>query len=135
MTDNPSIRIYANNRENGIIFEIITGYYLKLVTPETMKLPRSNINKVTEDEIGERSEVVLVHCHIGNNDYQIGSTVLYTFLLNKSFDQILDIWPKNFIFRSEFSYLELWFADQNSKPLEIELLQIKGEFVDFCLSA
>ena len=91
MTDNPSIRIYANNRENGIIFEIITGYYLKLVTPETMKLPRSNINKVTEDEIGENSEVVLVHFHIGNNDYQIDSTVLYTFLLNKSFDQILDI--------------------------------------------
>ena len=56
-----------------------------------MKLPRSNINKVTEDEIGENSEVVLVHFHIGNNDYQIDSTVLYTFLLNKLFDQVLDI--------------------------------------------
>ena len=24
-------------------------------------------------------------------------------------------------FSSEFSYIELWFTDQNSKPLEVEL--------------
>ena len=32
--------------------------------------------------------------------------------------------PKNFIFsknfNSEFSFIEVWFTDQNSKPLEIE---------------
>ena len=37
---------------------------------------------------------------------------------------MLDISPKNFIFskifNSEFSYIELWLFDQNSKPLEIE---------------
>ena len=50
--------------------------------------------------------------------------MLYTFVPNKSFGPILDISPKNFIFlkkcNSEFSYIEIWFTDQNSKPLEIE---------------
>ena len=49
---------------------------------------------------------------------------MYTYFANKSFSQLLDILPKNFIFwetfKSEFSYSEVWFTDQNSKPLEIE---------------
>ena len=36
--DNPSIIIYVNKIENGISFKIKTGYYLELLTPETMKL-------------------------------------------------------------------------------------------------
>ena len=31
------IRIYINKIENKIVFEIKTGYNLKLLTPETMK--------------------------------------------------------------------------------------------------
>ena len=72
----------------------------------------------------EITEVVLVHCNIIHNDYQHDSGVLYTFVLNKSFDQLLDISPKNFIFlktfNSELSYTEVWFTDQNSTPLETE---------------
>ena len=72
----------------------------------------------------EITEVVLVHCNIVNNNYQQDSRVLYTFVPNKSFGQLLDISPKNFIFLktfdSEFSYIEVWFTDQNSKQLEIE---------------
>ena len=38
--------------------------------------------------------------------------------------QLLDISPKHFIllktFNTEFSYIEVWFTDQNSKPLETE---------------
>ena len=49
---------------------------------------------------------------------------MYKFVPNKSFGQLLDISPKNFIFLktfdSEFSYIEVWFTDQNSNPLEIE---------------
>ena len=36
--DNPSIRMYINRIENRITFKIKTGYYLELLTPETMKL-------------------------------------------------------------------------------------------------
>ena len=72
----------------------------------------------------EITEVVLIYCNIVNNDYQQDSRVLYTFVPNKSFGQLLDISPKNFIFLktfdSEFSNIEVWFTDQNSKPLEIE---------------
>ena len=66
----------------------------------------------------EITEVVLVHCYIINNNYQQDSKVLYTFFPNKLFGQLLDISPKSL--NSEFSYIEVWFTDQNSKPLEIE---------------
>ena len=128
--NNPSIRIYVNKIENRIKFKIKTGYYLELLTPETMKLLESTKSKITKDENSENvphleiTEVVLVHCNIVNNDYQQDSRVLYTFVPNKLFGQLLVISPKNSIFLktfiSEFSYIEIWFTDQNSKPLVIE---------------
>ena len=72
----------------------------------------------------EVTEVVLIQWNIVNNVYQQNSRVLYTFVPNKLFDQLLDISPKSFIFlkilNSECFYIEVWFTDQNSKPLEIE---------------
>ena len=38
VADNPSIRMYVNTTENRITFRIKTGYYLKLLMPETIKL-------------------------------------------------------------------------------------------------
>ena len=71
----------------------------------------------------EITEIVLVH-NIVNNNYEQNSGVLNTFVPNKSLGQFLDISPKKFIFlktfNSEFSYIEVWFTDKNSKPLEIE---------------
>ena len=50
--------------------------------------------------------------------------MLYTFLPNKPFGQLLEISPTSFIilktFNSEFQTIEVWFMDQNSQPLEIE---------------
>ena len=51
--DNPSIRIYINKIENRITFKIKTGYYLKLLTLETMKLLGSTENKITKDKNGK----------------------------------------------------------------------------------
>ena len=51
--DNPSIRIYVNKIENRITFKIKNGYYLALLTPETMKLLRSTNCKITKDKNGE----------------------------------------------------------------------------------
>ena len=71
------------------------------------------------------TEAVLVHCDIINNDYQHDSRVLYTFVSNKSYGQLLDISPKSFIFlkifNSEFLYIEVWSTDQNSKPLGMKI--------------
>ena len=95
-----------------------------------MKLLGSTKSKINKDKNSdymphlEITEVILVHCNIVNNDYQQDSRVLYTFVPNKSFGQLLDISSKKFIFLKsfnlEFSYIEVWFTDQNSKPREIE---------------
>ena len=56
------------------MLRINTGYYLGILTPETMKLLGSNKSKITKDNNGEdvsileTNEVVLVHCNIVNND-------------------------------------------------------------------
>ena len=71
--------IYVSKIENIITFKINTGYYLELLTPETMKLLKIKIKvkliKITKDQIGknvprlEITEVILFHCNIVNNDY------------------------------------------------------------------
>ena len=69
--------------------------------PETIKLLRSTKRKITKDENGENvpyleiTEVVLTHCNTVDNDYLQDSRVLYTFVPNKSFGQLLDISRKN----------------------------------------
>ena len=101
--------IHVKKIENIITSKIKTGYYPELVTPETMKLLRSITSKVTKDENGEYvvysevTEVVLIHCNIVSNDYQEDARVLHTFIRNKSFGQLLDISPNNFIFLKTFS--------------------------------
>ena len=111
-------------------FKIKTGYYLELLMPETMELLGSTKSKITKNENGENvphleiTVVVLIHCNIDKNDYQQDSRVLYAFVPSKSFGQLLNISPNTFIllktFNAEFSYIEVWFSDQNSKPIEIE---------------
>ena len=53
VTDNPSIRMYVNRIENRITFKIKTGYYLEILTTQTMKLLQSAISKIIKDENGE----------------------------------------------------------------------------------
>ena len=73
-----------------------------------MKLLGSTKSIVNKDENDENvpnlkiTEVVLIRCNIVNNDYQQDSRVLYTFVRNKLFGQLLDISPKNFIFLKIF---------------------------------
>ena len=76
-----------------------------------MKLLGNTKSKITKDENGENvphldiTEVVLVHCNIVNNDYEHDLRVVYTFVPNRSFSQLLNISPKNFI----FFYIFLFF--------------------------
>ena len=69
-----------------------------------MKLLESTKSKITKHEDSESmsrlkiTEVVLADLNIVNNNYQQDLRVLYTFIPNKSFDQLLDTSPKNFIF-------------------------------------
>ena len=58
-----------------------------------------------------------MHCNVVNDSYLQNSRVLYTFVPNKSFSQLLDASPENFMFwrkfDSEFSYIEVCVTDQN----------------------
>ena len=75
-----------------------------------MKILGSTKINMTKDKNGEYvphleiNELVLVHCNIVNKDHQQDSRVLYIFILNKSFGQLLDISPKNVIFLKIFNY-------------------------------
>ena len=106
VTDNPSLKIYVNKMENRITLHIKTGYYLEFLLLETMKLFGSTKSKITKDESSKNMhhseiiEVVSVHCNIVNNDYQQDSKVLYTFLANISFGQLLDILTPFYIFKN-----------------------------------
>ena len=95
-----------------------------------MKLLRSTTSKLTKDKNGENVpyleifELVLVHCNLVNNDYQQDSRILYAFVPNKPFGNLLEISPTNHIFlkifNSKFQDIEIWFTDQTTKPLEVE---------------
>ena len=65
-----------------------------------------------------------MHCNLVKNDYQDTSKVLFTFVPNKKFGQLINISPHSLMMlntvNSEFSYVEVWFTDQASKALEIE---------------
>ena len=97
VTYNAPIRIYVNKIEKMITFTIKVGHYLQLLMLEMMKLLGSAESKITEGENGENmprleiTKAVLVHCNIVKIDYQQDSRVLYTFVPNKSFGQLLHI--------------------------------------------
>ena len=95
-----------------------------------MKLLGSTRKDVYQDKDGEdvpkleSIEVVLVYCNLFNNNYQQASKVLFTFVPNKQFGQLITITPQSLTMlnttNTEFSSIEVWFTDQNSKPLEVE---------------
>ena len=72
----------------------------------------------------ESVEVALVHCNLVKNDYQHSSKLLFSFVPNKQFGQLINILPPSPTMmntvNTEFSSIEIWFTDQSSKALEIE---------------
>ena len=130
ITDNAPVLIYVNRIKNRIIFKIKSGYKLELLSKETMQLLGSSGNTIDSDKDGELVpelevvEVVLIHCNLVNNTYQQASKVLFTFVPNKQFDQLITITPHSpkmlKTTNAEFSFIEIWLTDQNNKPLEIE---------------
>ena len=95
-----------------------------------MKLLGSRKNVVDKDKNSEHVpklesvEVVLVHCNLVKNDYQHASKLLFSFVPNKKFVQLLKISRHVFTMmnsvNTEFSSVKVWFTDHSSKPREIE---------------
>ena len=130
IADTAPILIYTNNIINRIIFKIKTGYKLELLSEETMKLLGSTSSIIDKDKTSdtvpklENVEVVLVHCNLVNNSYQQHSRVLFTFVPDRQYGQLISISPPSLVFlktmNTEFSEIEIWFTDQNNNALEIE---------------
>ena len=101
-----------------------------MLSLETMKLFGSTKKDVDKDKNGEdvpkleSVEVVLVHCNLVNNSYQQASKVLFTFVPNKQFGQLITISPHLLTMlkttNAGFQPIQVWFTDQNNRPLEIE---------------
>ena len=72
----------------------------------------------------ETVEIVLVDCNLVNNSYQQPSKVLFTFVPNKQFGQLVTISVHSLTMlkttNTEFQSIEVWFTDQSNRPLEIE---------------
>ena len=72
----------------------------------------------------ETVEVGLIHCNLVNSNYQQASKVLFTFVPNKQFRQLITITPHSPTMlkktNAEFSFIEVRLTDQNNRPLEIE---------------
>ena len=126
----PQVLIYVDTIKNRIVFKIKSGYKLELLSKETIKLLGSTTNEISSDKNGENVpkleivETVLVHCNLATNDYQQASKVLFSFVPNKSFGQLLNISPHSPIMlrtvNSIFDEIKVWFTDQDNSDLEIE---------------
>ena len=101
-----------------------------MLSKETTQLLGSikiDVNKIKDGEIVpkiETVEVVLVRCNLINKNYQQASKVLFIFVPNKQFGQLITITPHLPTMlktdHAEFSFIEIWLIDQNNRPLEIE---------------
>ena len=122
--------IYVNEINNRIVFKIKSGYKLELLSKKTMRLLGSTSNTIDKDKNSElvpkleSVDLVLVHCNVVNNSYQQASKVLFTFVTNKTYGQLITVSPETLIMlktaNTEFSFIEIWFTDQDNRPLEIE---------------
>ena len=66
----------------------------------------------------------MIHYNVANNTHQQKPRVLYSFLPNKQFGQLVNVEPQSLIMlkttSAEFPFVEIWFTNQNNEPLGIE---------------
>ena len=130
IADVSPVLISVNEINNRIVFKIKSGYKLELLSKETMKLLGSSTDTIDGDKNSQlvpklqNVDLVLVHCNLVNNSYQKASKVLFTLVPNKKYGQLITVSPETLIMlktvNTEFSFIEIWFTDQDNRPLEIE---------------
>ena len=116
IADNLPLQICPNKIE-VIVFKVKTGYKLELLSPEIKKLLGSAKKDIDKDKDGEdvpkldSVAVVLFHCNLVNNSYLQSSKVLFTFVPNKQFCQLITISPHSLTMlkttNAEFQSIEL----------------------------
>ena len=127
ITDNPPIQIYVNKIKNRIVFKLKRNYKLELLSEETMQLLGSSKKDIDQNKDGKivpklkTVEIFLVHYNLVNNNYRQASKILFGFVPNKQFGQLITITPHSPTMlkttNAEFSFIEIWFTDQNNRSL------------------
>ena len=130
IADVSPVLIHVNEINNRIVFKIKSEYKLELLSKETMRLLGSTSNSIDKDKNSdlvpklESVDLVLVHCNLVNNSYQQACKLLFTFVPNKKYGQLITASPHSLIMlkavNTECSFIEIWFTDQDNRPLEIE---------------
>ena len=102
-------QIYFDKIKKRISFEIGKNYYVGLPTKEIRDMlgfreEKIKVEKKSGDLVPriEPVTLVLVHCNLVNNEYQRDSKLLYTFVPDKGFRELLSIEPSNFIFNEVY---------------------------------
>ena len=99
-----------------------------------MRLSGSSNKDVDQDKDGEdvpkleSVEVVLVHRNLVSNNYQQASKVLFTFVPNKQFGQLMTIVPHSLTIlntkNTEFSSIEVWLLIKIASNLKLKIMLI-----------
>ena len=103
IADVNSVLIHVNKINNRIVFKIKSGYELELLCKETMRLLGSSTDTIDGDKNSElvpkleSADLVSVHCNLVNNSYQQASKVLFTFVPNKKYGQLITVPPETLI--------------------------------------
>ena len=127
IADVSPVLIYANEINNRIVFKIKSGYKLELLSKEILGSLKDTIDVDKNSELVPKLEsvdLVLLHCNLVNNSYQQASKVLFIFVSNKKYGQLTNVSSNSLIMlktiNTEFSFIEIWFTDQDNRPSEIE---------------
>ena len=95
-----------------------------------MRLLGNTENVIAKNRNGENVpkleivDVISMHCNVVNNSYQQVSKVLFKFVADKELGQLITFAPHLLTMlkatNAEFGSIEVWFTDQNSRPLEFD---------------
>ena len=99
IADNSPIQIYINKIKNRVVLKIKTGYKIELLSKEKMRLLESTERVIAKEENGENVtkleilNVILMHFNVVNSNCQQASKVLFTFVSDKQFGQLITTAP------------------------------------------
>ena len=126
------IRIYANPVFNRVTISVSEEFELNLgkglahflgFDSSQFSITNTEVNGALKPNT-ERVHNVIINCNLAQNDYNNSSNTLFTFTPDQSFGTLLSIKPNYPLWTScrnaSFSDIEVWFTDQDNRPLEIE---------------
>ena len=126
------INVYANPVYNRVTISVSNVFQFSMTDPFARMLGFDTTQtQITNAEVNgnlvpqiEVVDTVLIHCNLVDNRVTHDSSILFAFVPNDSFGNLLSItpnYPQNrFCRNASFSYVEVYFTDQDGKALHVE---------------